>query len=102
MVEDASKLRQPLGLFDLVITGANAEFHKATIDNLPLEDGSTYCIISNCVINLAPDKRAVFREIARVLSLVAASRSPTSLSKSRFRLRLSTTCAARPMRGVRS
>ena len=45
----------------------NAEFHKATIDNLPLEDGSTDCIISNCVINLAPDKRAVFREMARVL-----------------------------------
>lgn len=45
----------------------NAEFHKATIDNLPLDDASADCIISNCVINLAPDKRAVFREIARVL-----------------------------------
>jgi len=46
---------------------ANAEFHKATIDNLPLEDASADCIISNCVINLASDKRAVFREMARVL-----------------------------------
>jgi SAM-dependent methyltransferase len=46
---------------------ANAVFHKATIDNLPLEDASADCIISNCVINLAPDKRAVFREMARVL-----------------------------------
>src|SRR3954468_11478855 len=45
----------------------NAEFHKATIDNLPLADHSADCIISNCVINLAPDKRAVFREMARVL-----------------------------------
>src|SRR3954451_22316605 len=45
----------------------NAEFHKATIDELPLADSSADCIISNCVINLAPDKRAVFREMARVL-----------------------------------
>ncbi len=45
----------------------NAEFFKATIDDLPLADASADCIISNCVINLAPDKRAVFREMARVL-----------------------------------
>lgn len=46
---------------------ANVEFHKATIDRLPLADRSVDCVISNCVINLAPDKSAVFREIARVL-----------------------------------
>jgi SAM-dependent methyltransferase len=46
---------------------ANVEFHEATIDNLPLPDRSVDCVISNCVINLAPDKRAVLREIARVL-----------------------------------
>jgi SAM-dependent methyltransferase len=45
----------------------NVEFHLATIDALPLADSSADCVISNCVINLAPDKRAVFREIARVL-----------------------------------
>src|ERR1700676_5734904 len=45
----------------------NVEFHQATIDNLPLPDASVDCVISNCVINLAPDKPAVFREIARVL-----------------------------------
>jgi ubiquinone/menaquinone biosynthesis C-methylase UbiE len=45
----------------------NVEFHLATIDNLPLADNSVDCVISNCVINLASDKRAVFREIARVL-----------------------------------
>jgi ubiquinone/menaquinone biosynthesis C-methylase UbiE len=45
----------------------NVEFHQATIDKLPLPDGSVDCVISNCVINLAPDKPAVFREIARVL-----------------------------------
>jgi SAM-dependent methyltransferase len=45
----------------------NVEFHLATIDRLPLADASVDCVISNCVINLAPDKQAVFREIARVL-----------------------------------
>lgn len=45
----------------------NVEFHQATIDALPLEASSVDCVISNCVINLAPEKRAVFREIARVL-----------------------------------
>jgi SAM-dependent methyltransferase len=46
---------------------SNTEFHHATIDKLPLADGSVDCVISNCVINLAPDKQAVVREIARVL-----------------------------------
>jgi arsenite methyltransferase len=45
----------------------NVEFHLATIDDLPLGDDAADCVISNCVINLAPDKKAVFREIARVL-----------------------------------
>ena len=45
----------------------NVEFHLATIDKIPLADESVDCVISNCVINLAPDKPAVFREIARIL-----------------------------------
>lgn len=45
----------------------NVEFYDATIDRLPLPDASVDCVISNCVINLASDKPAVFREIARVL-----------------------------------
>ncbi len=45
----------------------NVEFHLATIDKIPLADASVDCVISNCVINLAPDKPAVFREIARIL-----------------------------------
>lgn len=45
----------------------NVEFHLAEIHNLPLPDNSVDCVISNCVINLAADKPAVFREIARVL-----------------------------------
>ncbi len=46
---------------------SNVEFHLATVDSLPLPDNSVDCVISNCVINLATDKDAVFREIARVL-----------------------------------
>src|SRR5262252_2239150 len=46
---------------------ANVEFQLANIDNLPLADASVDAVISNCVINLAADKSAVFREIARVL-----------------------------------
>jgi SAM-dependent methyltransferase len=45
----------------------NVEFYESTIDKLPLADASADCIISNCVINLASDKPAVFRDIARVL-----------------------------------
>jgi arsenite methyltransferase len=46
---------------------ANVAFHLSTIDKLPLPGGSVDCLISNCVINLAPDKPAVFREMFRVL-----------------------------------
>jgi arsenite methyltransferase len=46
---------------------ANVEFHHATIDRLPFADNSVDCMISNCVINLAPSKPAVFREMFRVL-----------------------------------
>ena len=45
----------------------NVEFYQSTIDNIPLPDASVDCVISNCVLNLAPDKPAVFREIARIL-----------------------------------
>jgi arsenite methyltransferase len=46
---------------------ANVEFVKGTIESMPLPDASVDVVISNCVINLAADKDAVFREIARVL-----------------------------------
>jgi arsenite methyltransferase len=45
----------------------NVQFHQSTIDNIPLPDASVDCVISNCVLNLATDKPAVFREIARIL-----------------------------------
>jgi arsenite methyltransferase len=46
---------------------ANVEFRKGEIESLPVESGTVDRIISNCVINLAPDKRPVFAEAYRVL-----------------------------------
>jgi arsenite methyltransferase len=45
----------------------NVEFLKGYLEDLPLPDASVDVIISNCVINLAGDKRRVLREAARVL-----------------------------------
>lgn len=45
----------------------NVEFRLGDIENLPVEDNSVNVIISNCVINLAPDKSKVFKEAHRVL-----------------------------------
>ncbi|MDD4308601.1 MAG: arsenite methyltransferase [Thermoplasmata archaeon] len=45
----------------------NVEFRKGYIQQLPVDDGTVDVIISNCVINLAPDKKAVFRDAFRVL-----------------------------------
>jgi SAM-dependent methyltransferase len=46
---------------------ANVEFRQGYIESLPLGDGVADVILSNCVINLSPDKAAVFREAFRVL-----------------------------------
>jgi ubiquinone/menaquinone biosynthesis C-methylase UbiE len=45
----------------------NVEFRLGEIENLPAADASVDVVISNCVINLAPDKARVWRELARVL-----------------------------------
>lgn len=45
----------------------NVEFRLGEIENLPVADNSVDVVISNCVINLAPDKSRVFRETFRVL-----------------------------------
>jgi len=45
----------------------NVEFVKGTIESIPLPDASVDVVISNCVVNLAADKDAVFAEVARVL-----------------------------------
>jgi len=49
------------------VGATNVEFLKGTIEALPLPADSIDVVISNCVVNLAADKPAVFREIARVL-----------------------------------
>jgi SAM-dependent methyltransferase len=45
----------------------NVEFRKGAIEALPVEDESVDVILSNCVINLSPDKQRVYREAFRVL-----------------------------------
>jgi SAM-dependent methyltransferase len=45
----------------------NVEFREGRIEALPVEDASVDLVISNCVINLVPDKAAVYREVERVL-----------------------------------
>ena len=45
----------------------NVEFRLGEIEHLPVADNSVDAVISNCVINLSPDKEAVFREVHRVL-----------------------------------
>jgi arsenite methyltransferase len=46
---------------------ANVEFRLGEIEHLPVADASVDCIISNCVVNLSPDKPQVFREALRAL-----------------------------------
>lgn len=46
---------------------ANVEFRLGEIEHVPVADASVDVIMSNCVINLSPDKRSVFREAFRVL-----------------------------------
>lgn len=60
MMERASATARQLGL-------SNVEFRRGYLEDLPVEDGSVDVVISNCVINLSPDKPRVFREMFRVL-----------------------------------
>ena len=60
MLERARENQVKLGL-------DNVTFRQGDIESLPLEDSTVDVVISNCVINLAPDKDAVFREAYRVL-----------------------------------
>ena len=52
---------------NLGYSASNVDFRKGFADAMPVEDNSVDLIISNCVINLAPDKNTVFREMFRVL-----------------------------------
>lgn len=45
----------------------NADIRQGYMEAMPLDDAAVDCVVSNCVINLSPDKPAVFREVFRVL-----------------------------------
>ncbi len=49
------------------VGAASVEFRKGLIEDLPVDDGSVDAVISNCVINLSPEKPRVFQEAYRVL-----------------------------------
>jgi arsenite methyltransferase len=60
MLEKANASKARMGV-------VNVEFRQGTIEALPVDDNSIDVIMSNCVINLSPDKAAVFGEAFRVL-----------------------------------
>lgn len=65
MLEIARK-NAPIVAANLRYPSSNVEFLKGMADAMPVNDDNIDLIISNCVINLAPDKRKVFREMFRV------------------------------------
>lgn len=60
MIERARANAQKMGL-------KNVEFHLAEVESLPLPDATVDCVISNCVLNLVPDKPRAFAQIFRIL-----------------------------------
>jgi N-acetylglutamate synthase-like GNAT family acetyltransferase/SAM-dependent methyltransferase len=84
MIERARKNVREAGV-------GNVEFRLGDAEKMPVADDSVDWVISNCVINLSPDKPAVFREIARVLkpggrisiSDIVAEDLPVSIRESR-------------------
>jgi len=65
--EMVSKARASIPKFTEKTGLPNVEFRLGKIEHLPVADASVDIVISNCVINLSPDKQQVWREIARVL-----------------------------------
>ncbi len=64
---EIARRNAPVVAGNLGHAATNVEFRKGMADAMPVDDGTADLIISNCVINLAPDKRKVFREMFRVL-----------------------------------
>ena len=70
---------------------SNVEFHHGDIENLPLESDTADVVVSNCVLNLVPDKQKSFEEIYRILKpgahfcisdIVSSGKLPESLKTS--------------------
>ena len=66
-LEMLAKARQGAASYQQQTNLSNVEFRLGEIENLPVADNSVDVVISNCVINLSPDKPRVWTEIARVL-----------------------------------
>jgi len=65
--EMLAKARRNAGVFSRKTRLRNVEFRLGEIEHLPVADASVDVVLSNCVINLSPDKPQVWREIGRVL-----------------------------------
>ena len=65
--EMITKARNSIKRFTEKTGLSNVEFRLGEIEHLPIEDETMDVVISNCVINLSPDKSQVWREIARIL-----------------------------------
>ncbi|HUT80185.1 MAG TPA: methyltransferase domain-containing protein [Candidatus Bathyarchaeia archaeon] len=85
MVENATKLAEKMGLENVLV-------YQGDIENVPIESNIADVVISNCVINLANDKLAVFKEAYRILKsggrlfdsdVIAGEIFPESLKENR-------------------
>lgn len=84
MVAKANENKQKLGL-------KNVDFRFGDIEDMPIRDDLADVVISNCVLNLVPDKQQAFREMYRILKpgahfcvsdIVSTGRLPEALKKS--------------------